>query len=202
MKFLILIPFGVFFVCGLLQFWFLKKVRDLLVDRHPETFLAVEKSSIFPMQGLWRFSKGGQFKQLGDADLNRHVRSLKRLLIVGIVAWAVFAILMFTTDFDPPRLPLAIANGAYANSCCGIILLKDGRMTVSNQQIGYVIESDKVGSYVLPSFYVGASPQGFRVRRDGFPLKLYLDKDTHPSDIGLMDNSHGGQFSFHRVSGS
>jgi hypothetical protein len=47
---LILLPFSVFFVCCILQFWYLKKVRDALVDRHPNTFILVEKSSMFPMQ--------------------------------------------------------------------------------------------------------------------------------------------------------
>ena len=199
MPHLILLPFAVFFTCCILQFWFLKKVRDALIDRHPETFLAVEKSSIFPMQGLWKFSRGSKYKQLGDLDLNRHIRNLKRLMIIGIIAWLAFAISIFTTDLSPPRLALALANGSYANSCCGTITLKDGRMAVSNQQIDYVIESDKVGSYVLPSFYVGASPRGFVLRRGGFPLKLYIDKDTHPSDLGLMDDSNAGEFAFHRL---
>ena len=151
------------------------------------------------MQGLWKFSRGSKYKQLGDLDLNRHIRNLKRLMIIGIIAWLAFAISIFTTDLSPPRLALALANGSYANSCCGTITLKDGRMAVSNQQIDYVIESDKVGSYVLPSFYVGASPRGFVLRRGGFPLKLYIDKDTHPSDLGLMDDSNAGEFAFHRL---
>ncbi len=75
-------------------------------------------------------------------------------------------------------------------------------MTVANQQVDYVIESDKSSAYVLPSFYVGASSQGFVLRREHFPLKLRIDNDTHPGEIGLLDDSEGGQFSFQRVSGS
>lgn len=84
---LILLPFGVFFVCCILQFWYLKKVRDALIERHPDTFLSVEKSSIFPMQGLFKFARGGRYKDLNDALLNRHVRNLKRLMIVAYIAW-------------------------------------------------------------------------------------------------------------------
>lgn len=83
---LILLPFSVFFVCCILQFWYLKKVRDALIDRHPEKFLQVEKSSIFSTQGIWRFARRNQHKILKDAELNRHVRNLKRLMIVAIVA--------------------------------------------------------------------------------------------------------------------
>ena len=199
---LILIPFSVFFVCCLLQFWYLKKVRDALIDRHPETFLAVEKSPFWPVQSPWKYLKYNQYKQFGDDDLDRHVRNLRRVIIVGIGAWVVFALSLFTTGFSEPRLPIAIANGSFANSCCGTISLRDGRMIVANQQVDYVIESDKLGPYVLPSFYVGASAHGFDVRREHFPLKLRIDNDSHPAEIGLLDDGEGGQLSFQRVSGS
>src|SRR5689334_10377755 len=75
----ILIPFAVFFGCCVAQFWFMKRVRDTLIERHPEAFLAIEKSSIFPMQGLWRFTQKGRYKALNDPELNTHVRNLKRL---------------------------------------------------------------------------------------------------------------------------
>jgi len=88
MPVLILLSFGVFFICCILQFWYLKKVRDALIDRHPEAFLAAERSSIFPMQGIWKFTRGSRYKLLGDSDLNRHVRNLKRLMVIAVVAWA------------------------------------------------------------------------------------------------------------------
>ena len=92
----VLVPFAVFFICCALQFWFLKKVRDALIDRHPQTFLAVEKSSIFPTQGLWKFTRGSRYKELDDAELNRHVVNLKRLTAIAIVAWIIYAIALFT----------------------------------------------------------------------------------------------------------
>lgn len=202
MPLLILLPFGVFFICCILQFWYLKKVRDALIDRHPATFLAVEKSSIFPMRGLWKFTGGNRYKQLNDADLNRHVRNLKRLMIVGFGAWAAYAAALFTMPFSEPSLPLSSANGSYANDCCGMLILKDGQMTISQQQVSCVIESDKQGPYVLPSVYVGASSKGFVVRRNGSPLKLHLDDETHPANIELMDDRDGGVFSFERLNGS
>ncbi len=92
----VFIPFAVFAACCVAQFWFMKRVRDTLIERHPDTFLAVEKSSIFPMQGLWRFTKKGRYKVLQDPELNKHVRNLKRLYVIAIVAWLAYAIALFT----------------------------------------------------------------------------------------------------------
>lgn len=201
MSSLILIPFSIFFLCCLLQFWFLKQVRDRLIEHHPETFLKVEKSSIFPMNGLWKFTRKGRHKALGDAELDRHVRNLKRLMLVGFAAWLGCAAALFTTiSAGVPKLPLGIANGSYSNSCCGTLFLADGRMTVLGERISYVIESDKEGSYVLPSLYVGTSPKGFLVR-DGFPLKLRLNDDAHPTSIELINDADGSVFVFQRLPG-
>lgn len=87
--------FVVFFACCLSQFWFLKKVRESLIDRHPQTFLDIERSSIFPLQGIWKFIRGNRYRDLGDAELNRHVRNLKRLTIVAFVSWFAYAIALF-----------------------------------------------------------------------------------------------------------
>jgi len=74
-------------------------------------------------------------------------------------------------------------------------------MSVLKQRVGYVVESDKGGPYILPSVYVGASSQGFVVRRNGFALKLRLDDENHPANIELMDDADGSVFSFHRLDG-
>lgn len=196
---LILLPFSVFFVCCILQFWYLKKVRDALIDHHPETFLQVEKSSIFPMQGIWRFARSKQYKKLGDAELNRHVRNLKRLMIVAIVAWVGFAVSIFSINLEPPRLSLSVANGSYSNPCCGIMNIRDGYVSTSSQKFSYVVERDK-RPYIITKFYVGASPKGFTVDGAKFPLKMYLDDDTHPTNIEVMDGDDGSVFLFRRLS--
>lgn len=100
MPVLILIPFAVFFACGIGQFWFFKQVRDRLIDCHPDTFLQIEKSTIFPLNGVWRFTNRGRYKALGDEELNRRVRNLKRLLTVAFIAWAAFAILIITASMQ------------------------------------------------------------------------------------------------------
>ena len=195
MPILILIPFGVFGACAILQFWFLKKVRDALIERHPETFLSIEKTSTFPMRQLWKFSSASRFKQLGDAVLDRHVLNLRRLMIIAFVAWAAFRISLVTTGLKPPRLTISIANGSYANNCCGTITLNNGNMTVSGHQVSYVVESDKAGAYVITPFYVGASSGGFYLLPKSFPLKMYIDNETHPTVISLMNFDDGKVFS-------
>jgi hypothetical protein len=65
MPLLILIPFAVFFACCVAQFWFLKQVRDRLIERHPDTFLEIEKSSIFPYNGPVAVHDTRQIQGLG-----------------------------------------------------------------------------------------------------------------------------------------
>lgn len=199
---LILLPFGVFFVCCILQFWYLKKVRDALVDRHPDTFISVEKSSMFPMQGLYRFSRGARHKELNDTLLSRHVKNIKRLMIVAHIAGGAYAISLFTMPLTAPQLSIALADGSYVNECCGRLTLINGRMTVGARNVSYVVEDDKEGPYVLPTSYVGAASRGFVMRRDGQPLKLRLNNEAHPTSIELVDDTSGSIFSFHRFNGS
>jgi hypothetical protein len=92
----ILIPFAVFFVCCVLQFWFMKQIRDRLIEHHPDAFLAIEKKAFFPHQALWKFMRGSGYKSLNDEELNRRVRNFKRLYLVAIAAWLCFAVAIFT----------------------------------------------------------------------------------------------------------
>ena len=97
MPIVILIPFSVFFLCCLLQFWFLKQVKNILIERYPEAYLSIEKSSFFPDQGLRRFMRGDRYKDLQDTELNKHVRNVKRLYLIAILAWLAFAFLLVTS---------------------------------------------------------------------------------------------------------
>lgn len=96
----VLIPFAVFFGCCVAQFWFMQRVRDRLIEQHPDTFLAVERSSIFPSHGMWRFIRKGRYKSLNDPELNRRVRNFNRLYAVAIVAWLAYGVALFTTPLN------------------------------------------------------------------------------------------------------
>ena len=125
-----------------------------------------------------------------------------KLAAAGIViavgcAWAYILIA------GEPRLPIGAANGTYSNRCCGTLTLKNGTMRIGGQKINYVIESNKMGPYVLPNVYVGASPQGFVVRPKGYPLILNLDRPNDPRRVELLDDSVGPvSYTFARTNGS
>ena len=117
------------------------------------------------------------------------------VLIAILCAWA------YVTLVGEPRLQVGIANGAYTNGCCGTVVLDNGIMTIANQRVGYVVEQDKAGPYVLPKTYIGASVTGFVVRSRGHALKLRLDDPNHPHQVELVDDGpNGGAFSFMRTS--
>ena len=118
-------------------------------------------------------------------------------LIVVLCLWAYIALA------GEPRLPISSANGMYANRCCGRVVLTNGVMAVANQRIGYVVEEDKAGAYVLPNAYVGASDTALVIRPNGFPFKLRLDDPSRPRSVELLDDKpRGKSYSFERVSGS
>jgi hypothetical protein len=202
MSVLLLVSFVVFVLCCFLQIWYLKKVRDALIDRHPKTFLEIEKSILFPVQGLWKFTRSSRYKRLEDEELNQHVRNLKRFMVVAYSLWILYAVTIFATPMPTPQLPISAANGYYTNVCCGTLFLENGRMKVLNQYVSYVVERDKVSPYVLPSVYIGASARGLVVDRSDNSLILRLNHQINPTNIELMDKSDGVVISFHRLPGT
>lgn len=103
----------------------------------------------------------------------------------------------------PPRLPIGTANGVFDSVCCGSMRLRDGVLTIGNgQEVTYVVEHDKVGRYVLPKGYVGASNRNLTFNRDGNPLKLRLDDDPRPTRIELVNDTSGEVVAFDRRNGS
>jgi hypothetical protein len=88
----ILVPFSVFFLCALSQFWFVKLVRDALIDRHPDAYLRAERSSFFAGGGLYRFIVGNRSKALLDVELDRRVRNVRLLYLVALIAWLAIPI--------------------------------------------------------------------------------------------------------------
>lgn len=91
------IPFGIFFVCCVLQFWFLRQIRRALIERHPDLFLEISKAAFFADQALWRFALSRRRKALRDPVLDRHVRNFHLLWVVAILAWlSMMASMAFT----------------------------------------------------------------------------------------------------------
>jgi hypothetical protein len=96
MKGYALIAFAAFFGCCFAQFWFVQRIRKALIERHPDTFLAIEKSAIFPGMALRRFLRKGRYRSLNDLELNRRVRDLKVLYLIGFLCWLAYGVSLFT----------------------------------------------------------------------------------------------------------
>ena len=126
------------------------------------------------------------------------IMSASRLVgIVGVIA--VLCAWIYIALTGEPCLQVRIADGTYANPCCGSLVLDNGTMTIANQRISYVIEQDKAGPYILPKTYVGASATGFIFKPRAYALKLSLDDPAHPRRVELLDDGPSGEaFSFVR----
>ena len=89
------IAFAVFFACCAAQFWFLARVRNALIDRHPDFYLTIARSSLMPQRGLSRFIRSGKHRELGDLELSKAVIQIRWLYALAFGAWLVFAVGMF-----------------------------------------------------------------------------------------------------------
>ncbi|HWI85314.1 MAG TPA: hypothetical protein VNT42_03175 [Sphingomonas sp.] len=110
---------------------------------------------------------------------------------IGIFGTAMVVIAgIYIALAGEPKLPIGIANGTYANRCCGTISLRNGVMTLSGGQgVRYVVGKDKGGAYVFPEAFVGVwQGRGFQVEADRrYPLKLRLNDADNPTEIVLTD---------------
>lgn len=88
----IFIPFAVFFVCCLAQFWFGYRVRSALISRHPDEWLQMSKRAFFNSPIPWRFLWSGRHRELDDPVLSRRVVEMRWLMIVAYTSWAAFAV--------------------------------------------------------------------------------------------------------------
>lgn len=103
----------------------------------------------------------------------------------------------------PPRLPIGTANGIFSSACCGYIKLRDGVLTIGNgQKVAYVVEHDKVGRYVLPMDYLGASTRGLTYNKGGNPMVLCLDDEPRPNRIEMINDASNEIVEFNRRNGS
>lgn len=93
---LILIPFGVFFVCCGAQFFFLRRVRLAMVERHPELWRQISAKAWFVDNAVYRFAWKRRDRGLNDPDLTRKVKELKTLYAFAISAWLVYAVMLVT----------------------------------------------------------------------------------------------------------
>lgn len=84
---LVLVPFAIFFLCTASQFWFLAQVRNALIDRHAKVFLEIERSSVFPHRGLYKFIRSGRHNELRDPELSAAIMRVRFVYLTAIAAW-------------------------------------------------------------------------------------------------------------------
>jgi hypothetical protein len=123
---------------------------------------------------------------------------------IGAAAAAGAAVGLGLLLLGGPGAEARAANGTYWNDCCGTVELRDGRMVLGEKpaagkqvSVGFVVERDSAGPYVLPERFVGTwEDNGFEVDGSRPPLKLRLDALPGPSRIELP--SVRGSYSFER----
>lgn len=79
--------------------------------------------------------------------------------------------------------------------------IRDCYINLPTRKFSYVVERDK-RPYIISKFYVGASSKGFAVDIAKVPLKMYLDDETHPTNIEVVDGDDGSVSLFRRLNGS
>ena len=91
-----------------------------------------------------------------------------------------------------PKLDRRIADGDFSNPCCGTLELRAGQMRYKGSQVPYVIETDKVGAYVVPDDYVGVlDGRSIEIRRNSGGLILRLDSASDPKSITVGNEGSG-----------
>jgi hypothetical protein len=92
----IVIPFGIFIACVFAQFWLVRRLRQALIERHPQVWLEISYKAWFLDNAMVRFAFGKRLKQLDDPVLDDRVRSLWLLMATGIAAWLAIGAMIVT----------------------------------------------------------------------------------------------------------
>lgn len=100
---LFMILFIAFGLCVLAQFWFMKRLKDVLIDRHPRKFLEIERAAWTPGGGIWKLTRGREYRALNDPVLNTAVRNMRLILLVMLGAWILFIVAMPMFVDEQPR---------------------------------------------------------------------------------------------------
>ncbi len=93
---IILIPFSVFFVCCLSQFYFVRRVRQLLVKRHPEVWTDISTRAWFLDNAVNKFIWRRKDKKLNDPQLTAVVKQAGFLYLFAFLVWVVYGVMLFS----------------------------------------------------------------------------------------------------------
>ena len=93
---LVLIPFVAFACCVLGQFYLMRQVRSALASRHPDVWRNLSMRSFFIDNAVFNFVWKKRDRALNDPDLARTTQRMRRLQIVAIAVWLIYAVMLFT----------------------------------------------------------------------------------------------------------
>jgi hypothetical protein len=93
---IILIPFSIFFIFCASQFFFIHRVRRLLVERHPEVWNDMSKRAWFVDNAVAKFIWGRKDRRLNDPKLSKIVRQGALFYYFGLFIWVIYAGLLIT----------------------------------------------------------------------------------------------------------
>lgn len=93
---IVIVPFVIFFACCVAQFWFHRRIRQVLVDNHPDFWLALSREAWLVDNAVIRFAFGRKARSFDDPLLMARIREMKILSATAIVAWLSIVGLMIT----------------------------------------------------------------------------------------------------------
>jgi len=92
----ILIPFSVFFGCCVAQFYFLRRVRQALAERHPDVWRDISIRAWSVDSFVYKFAWRRRDRRLDDPDLTAKTKQLLRLNYLAIGVWLACCGLLIT----------------------------------------------------------------------------------------------------------
>jgi hypothetical protein len=92
----------------------------------------------------------------------------------------------------PSRDPIGTANGVYTSACCGSLILRDGVLRFDDTNIGYVVEHDKAGKYVLPDRSLAVIHGSKVVLKSESGDELRLNDAEHPRSLTMFGTDQTG----------
>ena len=97
---IVIIPVIVVFVCGLVQFWFYRRIRQALIKRHPELWLSISYKAWFVDSAATGFAFSRRARDLGDPVLMATINQARLLLLVALLAGLAAVGLLVTGNFN------------------------------------------------------------------------------------------------------
>ena len=85
------LTFAAFLVLVITIFFSFRKIRRLMIDRHPDRFPEMQRKAWFPHRALHSFILFGDHADLRDPHLSHEIRNFRWLNLGAFASWLVYA---------------------------------------------------------------------------------------------------------------